>query len=273
MNTKSRNLYFSDDTLLGGPDEGNDVPNFVAGRHLILYLVAGIHDVTLSVEHETVGVGDVAQHFVGDAVDAAHGGVDAAIADGCASGDDVGRHVFREGCSGLYHGSLADTGLGVLYDGGGEDDTVADLAVAGNLCAVAEDAAVAHLGVVGDVGTLHQTVVVADDGLAATVGGTVDDNVLANDVVVADDEFRLFSPEVEVLGKCGEHGALMHFVAGTHARAVKDGDEGEDDASVANLHVVFDIDEGEDFTVVADFSTGADFGSWGNIACHNYFIS
>ena len=136
------------------------------------------------------------------------------------------------------------------------------MAVASNLRAIAEDAAVAHHGVVTDVSTLHEHVVVADDGLSATVGGTIDNDVLTNDVVVANDALRLLTTEVEVLWQGTNHGALMHLVATAHAGAIEDGDEGEDDAVVAYLYVVLYIHEGEYFTVVADLRLGRDLGSW-----------
>ena len=114
--------------------------------------------------------------------------------------DDIGGHILREGRTGLNHRTLSDARLGVLDDTGGEDDSVLNDAVAGNLRAVAEDAAVADFRVVGDVGTLHQHVVVAEDGLATGVGSAVDDDIFADDIAVADDAFRLFAAELKVLG-------------------------------------------------------------------------
>ena len=64
----------------------------------------------------------------------------------------------------------------------------------------------------------------------------------------------------------------MNLVVSAHARSVEDADEGEDDAVVANLHIVLDIDEGEDLAIVAYFRPGADFGSWTYFACHNSFF-
>jgi hypothetical protein len=65
----------------------------------------------------------------------------------------------------------------------------------------------------------------------------------------------------------------MDLVVTTNTRAVKDADERHDDAVIANLHVVFNIHEGEYLTVVADFRLGADFGFWTNFACHNFQLS
>ena len=104
-----------------------------------------------------------------------------------------------------------------------------------------------------DVGTLHEHVVVADDGLTATVGSAIDDHVLADDIVVADDALRLLAAELEVLRQSADDATLMHLVVTAHARTIHNRDEGEDDAVIANHHVVLDIDEGEYLTVVADF--------------------
>ena len=109
---------------------------------------------------------------------------------------------------------------------------------------------------------LHEHVVVAQDGLSAGVGGTVDDHVLPDDVVVADDALRLLATEVEVLGQGADDASLVHLVVAAHAGAVEDADEGEDDAVVADDHVVLDVDEREYLAVVADAGLGADFGSW-----------
>ena len=117
---------------------------------------------------------------------------------------------------------------------------------------------------------LHEEVVVADDGLATVVGGTVDDYILADDVVVADDAFRLLATEAEVLGQGGDDGSLVNLVVSAHSCSVKDADEGEDDAVVANHHVVFDIYEGEYLAIVADSGLWADFGFRTDFACHNF---
>jgi hypothetical protein len=60
----------------------------------------------------------------------------------------------------------------------------------------------------------------------------------------------------------------VYLVVVTHARAVADADEGEDDAVVANHHVAFDIGEGEYLTVFADFRSGVDLG-FGTYFAHN----
>ena len=89
---------------------------------------------------------------------------------------------------------------------------------------------------------------------------------------MANDALRLFAFEIEVLGQSSDDRPLVNLVMTAHARAVQDGDEGEDDAPIANLHIAFYIDEREYLTVFADFRSGVDFGFWTNIAhCFELF--
>lgn len=148
------------------------------------------------------------------------------------------------------------------------DDSVANLAVACNLGAVAEHARIAHLGVVADVSTFHEEVVVAYHCLAAGVGGTVDYHVLADDVVVAHNELALLAAEVEVLRQCSYHRSLVYLVALAHACSVEDAHKRKDYATVAYLYIVLDIGEGEYLAVVADLRFWRHFGSWTYLACH-----
>ena len=261
-------LYLRDNTELGGSNELDDVADGRAVGHLLLNLIYSVEDRYIAVEYQTVGVGDVFECLLVDTMCTTNRGVDTAVLS-MLGADDVGRDVLRECCTGLNHSATSDTCLGILDDGAGEDDAVFDDAVAGNLRAVAKDAAVANLRVMADVGTLHEHVLVADDGLAARVGGTVDDNVLADDVAVADDALRLLTTELEVLGQGTDDGALMDFVVLAHTCSATDADEGEDNATIAYLHVVLDIHEGEYLTVVADLSLGTDLSFGGYFACHN----
>ena len=208
-------------------------------------------------------------HLLADAVVRQHGGIDAAILHGVAAHDDVRRHVLGEGGAGLYHGALSHPDARIGDDAGGEDGPVENQAVACYLRAVAEDAVVANLGVVRHVHALHEEVVVAYHGLSAGVCGAVDDHILTDDVVVADDELTLLPPEIEVLRQCSDDGALVNLVALAHTGAVEDAGEGEDNTSVANLHVALYIDKGENLAVVADFCFRVDFCSWTDITCHN----
>ncbi len=261
---------FRDDAFLGSLEELDDVTDFGAVGHLIFDLVHRIEDACLSVEHESIGIGDVLDDLFIDAVRGAHRLVHPTVCDGHASGDDVGRDVLREGGARLYHSAFANACSCVGDDARREDGPVVYLTFAGDLGAIAKDAPVAHFDVVRDVHALHQEVVVADDGLSAGMRSAVDHHVLSYDVVMADDTLRSFASEVEVLWQRTDDGTLVNLVMAAHTGAVEDADEGEDDASLANLHVAFDIDEGENLAVVAYFRPGVDFGFLTNIT-HVYY--
>jgi len=247
------------------------VPNFGSVGYLLLYLVGGIKDAGLAVEHQTVGIGNVLQRLLIDTMLAAYGEVDSAVLS-LVGNNDIGWNIFREGSASLYHGTNANACLGIFNDTTGEDDGILNQTVACNLRTIAEDAAVSNLGVMRDVCTLHQEVVVADGGLSAAMCGTVDDYILSDNVVVADDALRLLPSEFEVLRQCTDDGALVYLVVVTHARTIKNADEGEDDAVVTNHHIVLNVHKGEYLTIVADFRLGRYFSFGTYFACHNFSL-
>ena len=57
-------LHFTDYSYLGALKERNDRVDFLAGRNLLLDLVDGIEDACLSVEHKTIGIGDVSDDLM-----------------------------------------------------------------------------------------------------------------------------------------------------------------------------------------------------------------
>ena len=212
-------LYFGDDAQLRVTEELDDVADEGTVGHLLLNLVDGIEEGRLAVEHEAVGVGDVLQRLLVDAMLTSHLHVDTAILD-VLGADNVGRHVLGERGTSLNHSATAHTGLSILDDAGGEDDTILDEAVAGNLRTIAENTTVADLGIVADVGTLHEDVVVAENSLAATMSGTIDDDILADDVIVAQDALRFLAAELEVLRQGTDDAALVHLIILAHARTI-----------------------------------------------------
>jgi len=265
-------LLFCDDTNLRSSDELDDVSDEWPVGDLLLNLVHCVEHRRLAVEQQTVGVGNVFQCLLVDTMLARHLHIDTTILDMLGT-YDIRRNVLRERRTSLDHRTLSHARLGILDDAGREDDTILDDAVACYLRAIAEDAAIAHLRVVRDVGTLHQHVVVAENGLTTSVRSAVDDDVLADDVTITDNALRLLATELKVLRQGSDDTALMHLILRAHARTIHNTDEGEDDAAVAYFDVVLDINEGEYLTIVADFRLRADFGFGGNFACHNsYFL-
>lgn len=220
-------------------------------------------------EDQTVGVSEVLLRLVVDAAILTDLCVHAVKGNGVVASDNIRGDVLEKGASGLNKRALAHTGADMLDDGRGEDGAIVDLAVTGHLGAVAEDTLVANLRIVGDVGTLHEEVVVANDGLTIGMGGTVDDDILAEDVVVANLQNALLAAEVEVLRQCSDDGTLMDFIAAAHAGAAQNADEGEDDATVANFHIVLDVNEWEYLAALTYLGLGADFCSWTDFA-HNF---
>ena len=211
-------------------------------------------------EEQAVSVGDMFDHFLVHTLGACYRGIDTTVVYWRTAGDDVGRNVFGECCASLYHGAATYARLGVLDDGRGVDYTVSDLAIAGNLCAVAHHTLVSDAGVVAHVRTLHEHILAAEHGLSAFVGAAVDDHILTDDVVVAHNDLRRCTLEIEVLRQRGDHSALVYLVVVAHTCAVEDGHEGEDDAVVADFHVVFDIDKGENLASFANASLGRNLG-------------
>jgi len=241
--------------------------------HLLLDLVDHIEDARLSVEEQTIGIGDVLLNLLVDAGIVHHGGVGTAVLDGFAACHNERGNILRERGAGLYHRQTAYAGVGILDDGAGEDGAIVDLTIARNLHTIAKHAVVANDGVVTDVGTLQKEVAVANLGHTSLVGTTVDDDILADDIVVANLHIRLGATEIEVLWQSSDDGALVDLVVLTDARAVADRDEGEDDTVVAYLYIVLDIDEGEYLTVVADFRLWAYLSFGTNFTCHTLFFS
>ena len=179
---------------------------------------------------------------------------------------------MREGATSLDQREVACTGIGILDGATGEDDTIADLAVACNLRTIAKHAVIADHNIVADMSSFEQEVLVADLGDAITVGTTVDDYILADDIVVANLHIRLGSTEIEILRQRSYHTTLMDLIILSYTRPVADADEGEDDTIVADHHIVLDIHEGEYLTVIAYFRLWRDFGLWTDFTCHNSYV-
>ena len=265
-------LLFTHNAALGVFQKADDVLDLRTIGHLIANLFDDIENARLSVEEQTIGVGYVVLYLLVDLGIVHHRRVRTTILHRITTGNDVGRHVVREGRTCLNQREVSGTGVGILDGTRGEDDTIADLAVAGDLRTIAEHAVVAHHRIVADMGSFEQEVMAADLRHAVAVGTSVDDDILADDVVVADLHIRLGATEAEVLRQGSDDGALMDLVALTDARAVADGDEGEDDAVVTDLHVVLDIHEGEYLTVVADLRLGRNLGFGRNFVHFIHFF-
>jgi len=192
-------LLFCHDASSRSFKEVDDIPNLGTIGHLIPDLINHIKHTGLSVEEQSIGIGDVLLHLLVDTGLIHHRGVRTAIHQRFSTCNDKWRHILREGTTRLNESQTAHTGVGILNGTAGEDGAIANLTVAGNLHTVAEHAVVAHHGVVADVSTLKQEVVVADNGGAISLRTTVDDDILADDIVVTNPDIRLSTSEVKVL--------------------------------------------------------------------------
>ena len=135
-----------EDANLGGLQELDDMVNLWTRGHLLLNLQDGIEQRATTIEYQTVGVGNVLEHLLVDTMLATNGEVDTTIL-ALTGGNNIRWDILREGGTCLNHRTHTNTCLGILDDAGGEDDVVFDNAVAGNLRTIAEDTAVAYLGI------------------------------------------------------------------------------------------------------------------------------
>ena len=252
--------------------EADDVLDFRTVGHLSLDLVDHVENARLSVEEQTIGVGDMVLNLLVDPGIIEHRGVRTAIFHRITTGNDVWWHIVREGRTRLDQREITGTGIGILDGAAGEDDAIADLAVASDLRTITEHAVRSHHRIVADMGSFEQEVMVADLRHTVAIGTTVDDDILSDDVVITNLHIRLGATEVEVLRQGSDDGTLVDLVVVTDARAAADGNEGEDDAVVTDLHVVLDIHEGEYLAVVADLRLWAYLGFGGNFVHFIHFF-
>ncbi len=127
----------------------------------------GLLERQLGTEEDAVGVLDAGQLVLGEAVALQADDVEADQLGPVALGNAVGGNVHHHHCPTGNEGVRTDAGE--LVHGGqpAQGDEVAHLHVPGQRRAVGEDAAVAHLAVVGNVAVGHEEVVVPNPGDAA----------------------------------------------------------------------------------------------------------
>ena len=94
--------------------EADDVLDFRTVWHLFLNLVDNIEHTRLSVEEQTIGIGDVTLDLLVDTGIVEHGSVGTAILHRITAGNDIRGHIVREGRSGLDQREVSGTGIGIL---------------------------------------------------------------------------------------------------------------------------------------------------------------
>ena len=102
------------DTSFGVFEEAYDVLDLWPVGHLILNLVDHIEHARLSMEEQTIGIGDVLLYLLVDLGILHHRGVDTTIDHGVTTSNHVGRHIVREGTTCLNQREVASTGVGIL---------------------------------------------------------------------------------------------------------------------------------------------------------------
>lgn len=202
------------------------------------------------------------QCLLADAVLLAHRVVNTVVFYRSSSGNDVGRHILEESRSRLYEAALPHLRANMLYDSRRDDGTIMYFTVTGDLRAISEDTVVTNFRVMRDMRTLHKEVVVADDRPAVVMRSSVDDDILAKNVIVANLQDAFLAPEIEILWQGTDDRTLVHLVIPSHSRTVEDADKREDDTTVANLYIIFDINKWENLAARADFGFRADFCAW-----------
>ena len=106
---------------------------------------------------------DVLDQFVRKSMTAQAYEVDAGILDGFSSGDDVGRDVFAETTSALYHDKTADMAELMHQHIGADNGVVIDNDFPAHLGGISDNASVSDDHVMCYVNAFHQQIVVADD--------------------------------------------------------------------------------------------------------------
>ena len=252
--------------------EADDVLDLRTVRHLVADLFDHVEYARLTVEEQSIGIGDVALNLLVNLGIVHHRRVRSAILHRITTGNDVGRNIVREGGTCLNQREISSTGVGILNGTRGEDDSIADLAVAGNFRTITEHAVRSHHRIVADMGSFEQEVMVADLRHTAAVGTTVDDNILTDDIVITNLHIRFSTSEAEVLRQGSDDASLVDLVAFADARAAADADEGEDDTIVTDLHIVLDIHEGEYLAVFTDLRLGRNLSFGGNFVHFIHFF-
>ena len=247
-----------DDAAARASDEVDDVAYLGSHFHFGLNLVEGVGCVQAALVDEAVGIVDGLDGLVGEAAAAQAHNVQSGVADGLASGDDIGRDVLAEAASALDHAISAHAAELMHQHVGTDDGVVVDDNLAGHLGGVADDAAVAYQGIVGHVYAFHQQVVVAHDGASFGSCAAVHGHVLTDEVVVANLGGRILALELQVLRDGTDDGTGKDGVAVADAAAVQDAGMGHNLVVVADDHILVDEDERRDFHVFAYLRFGMD---------------
>ena len=110
------------------------------------------------------------------------------------------------------------------------------------------------------VHTFHQQVIAAYDRLSLGRGAAIDGHILADSVVVAYLGGCFLAAEFQVLRHSADHGPRENHITLAHARSAQQGDAIHQAVVVAYHHILVNITEGADFTMLADRGFGMHIG-------------
>lgn len=147
-----------------GADEGQD--GVAYGRRIDVGLDAaqGVEDGDTALVDVAVGLCDIIDFLVGEAIFAHYVGVHPEVGRGVMGDDYVRGNVARNAASTLYQTPFAHTGVLMQHGVGGENHTVVHAAVAGDDNAVADNGFSGDYRVMTYVAVGHYERIVADDG-------------------------------------------------------------------------------------------------------------
>ena len=251
-------LHLSDKSYLRVSEELHYIAYLLAIGYLLFYLTADIENVILTIEHQAIGIGYVADDFLVLAQTLHSLLVGSCIFYGVVDGNDIWWNILGNEGIGTYHSVSAYAGIGIDNNVGRENDVIFYEHLACYLAAIAYYVVVTYVDIVADVHALHEEVVGADacSKLLAFIAGACYGDILAKDIVIAYDGECLTSMIVEILGYGTDNGSLVHLIVLAHAGAVHDAGEGIDNTVVAYLHVTFYVGEWHDGYVIAYLRLG-----------------
>ena len=109
-------LYLAYDAQLATLKEVDDSVDFLSRRHLFLNLIDCIKYTGLSVEHQTIGIGDVADDLVGCVRRLEQCLVDATVAHGVVGSYDERRNILRDAHTAGDHRCTTDAHVSIQDD-------------------------------------------------------------------------------------------------------------------------------------------------------------
>lgn len=224
----------------------------VAHRDLVLDHQQSIRDAGVALENNPVGMADMLNDLLVEPLMSHDKGVNAIIGDRLLGRHDIGRYVFLEAATGLYHRPGSYAASLAYQDISAEYHVVFHPTIAGDLGAVTEDTVVADMGVMGHMHALMQEVSAANHGASFRECGTVNHDVLADDIIIPDIDDRISPLIIEILRFRTDNSSVKHPVSTSHTGTAHHARMRHDHTVVADLHIFINICERVDRHIFSD---------------------